>query len=128
MEAGISVVDNNKNKYINFLRNIFNNLKLLYIFPIVSLFISSSSFYVNDAKVSIVFLLIITFIIYVILDIKSLAIEWIGNNLDKLKDMDENNKLKVIKYINKFLWCDKLIYYGHFIMIIRLILIIFEIK
>lgn len=128
IEAGISVVDNNKNKYINFLRNVFNNLKLLYIFPIISLFISSSSFYVSDAKVSLIFLLLFTFIVYIILEIKGLAIEWINNNLDKIKEVNEGNKLKIIRFINKFLWCDKLIYYGHFIMIIRLILIMFEIK
>lgn len=128
IEAGISVVDNNKNKYINFLRNIFNNLKLLYIFPIISLFISSSSFYVSDAKVSIVFLLIFTFIMYILLDIKGEAFSWINDNLEKIKEINKDNKEKVIRFINKTSWCDKLIYYGHFIMVIRLILIMFEFK
>ena len=128
IEAGVSVVDNNKNKYIIFLRNIFNNLKLLYFFPMISLFISSSSFYVSDAKVSIIFLLIFTFVIYILLEIKGQAFSWISDNLDKIKEIGNDNKEKIIKFINKILWCDKLIYYGHFIMIIRLILIMFEIK
>lgn len=128
IEAGVSIVDNNKNKYINFLRNIFNNLKLLYIFPIISLFINSLSFYVSDAKVGIVFLLIFTFVIYIILDIKGEAISWVSNNLDKIKEISKENINRINKFMNKILWCDKLIYYGHFIMIIRLILIIFEIK
>ena len=128
IEAAISVVDNNKNKYINILRSIFNNLKLLYLFPIISLFISSSSFYVSDAKVSIIFLLIFTFIIYVILDIKGQAVSWINDNIDKIKEINKDNKKKIVKFINKILWCDKLIYYVHFVIIIRLILIVFEIK
>ena len=116
------------NKFINFFRSIFNNLKLLYLFPIISLFISSSSFYVSDAKVSVVFLLIFTFIIYILLDIKAQAVSWINDNLDKIKEISKDNKSRIIKFINKILWCDKLIYYGHFVMIIRLILIMFEIK
>lgn len=128
IEAGISVVDDNKNKYINFLRNIFNNLKLLYIFPIISLFISSSSFYVSDAKLSLIFLLTFTFIIYIILEIKGLAVDWINNNVEKIKEINDENKIKIVKFVNIFLLCDKLIYFGHFVMLFRLILIMFGFK
>ena len=52
-EAGVSVIDNKKNKYIDILRLVFNNIKLLYVFPLVALVINNSSFNVSDAKISI---------------------------------------------------------------------------
>ena len=42
MEAGISIIDSNKNKYINFFSMMFSNLKILYIFPLLSSFASLS--------------------------------------------------------------------------------------
>ena len=128
MEAGISVIDDNKNKYINMFRKIFSNLKLLYVFPMISLFINNSSYYVSDAKVSIIFILIFLFITYILLDIKNQSCIWIDGNIKKIKNITENNRLKIVSFINKLLWCDKLILFGQLIMIVRLILIMFEIK
>ena len=62
IEAGLSVVDNRENKYINVFRGIFSNLKILYIFPLIGLFISNSSFNMSDAKVGVVFLLFLSVI------------------------------------------------------------------
>lgn len=128
MEAGVSVVDNKKNKYIDFIRILFSNLKVLYVFPIISLFISNSSFNVNDAKVSMFFLLLFAFISYVLLDIRGEASYFVSENLSKIKDISKDNRDKIIGFMNKLLFCDKVIYFGELIMIIRLVLIMFEIK
>ena len=128
MEAGISVVDNKKNKYIDIFRIIFSNLKILYIFSIIALFINSSSFYVSDAKVSIIFIVIFAFISYMLLDIRGQACYWVSENLKKIKDISKDNCLKIISFMNKLMLFDKLIYFGELIMIIRLVLIMLEVK
>lgn len=128
MEAGVSIVDNKKNKYIDFIRILFSNLKMLYVFSIVSLFISNSSFNVNDAKVSMFFLLVFAFISYVLLDIRGEASYFVSENLSKIKDISKDNRDNIISFMNKLLFCDKVIYFGELIMIIRLVLIMFEIK
>lgn len=128
MEAGISVVDNNKNKYIDIFRNIFSNLKILYIFPLISLFISNSSFNINDARASIIFIILFAFISYILMDIKEQACYWIVDNLKKIKDITKDNRIKIVNFINKLIICDKFIFFGEFIMIIRLVLIMLEIK
>ena len=128
MEAGVSIVDSNKNKYIDFLRILFSNLKLLYIFPIIALFVSNSSFNINDAKVGIFLLLIFSFISYIVLEIKGYACYFVNENLSKIKDISKENRNKIISFMNKLLFCDKIIYFGELIMIIRLVFIMFEIK
>ena len=128
MEAGVSVVDNNKNKYIDFIKIIFSNLKMLYIFPIITLFISNSSFNVNDAKISVIFVTIFAFIAYILLDIRGQASYWVSENLKKIKDINKDNQIKVISFMNKMVLCDKIIYFGELIMIIRFALIMLDIK
>lgn len=127
-EAGISVVDNNDNTYIKIFRNIFNNLKLLYIFPIISIVVSHSSFSINDAKVSIIIILLFAFIQYVLIDIKNNACYWVSNNIKKIKDISKDGRDKIIKFMNGLLMLDKIIYFGELIMVIRLVLILFEIE
>lgn len=127
-EAGISVVDNKKNKYIDILRLVFNNIKLLYVFPLVALFINNSSFNVSDAKISIFVGLILSFISYILIEIKSDGIYWVSNNLKKIKNINKNNRDRIIKFMNSLILFDKFIYFGELIMVIRLVLIILEIK
>jgi len=127
-EAGVSVVDNKKNKYINIFRVFFNNLKLLYIFPLLALFINNSSFSVNDAKVSIFIGVVLSFISYIIIDIKSAGVYWVSNNLKKIKNINKDNREKIISFMNKLILFDKFIYFGELIMVIRLVLIMLEIK
>ena len=127
-EAGISVVDNHKNKYINMFRTIFYNLKLLYIFPIIALIISNSSFNINDAKFSMIFVLLFVFISYMLIDIKNLGYYWVSNNIKKIKDISKEKRDKVLIFMNRLILLDKIIYFSELIMIIRFILILFEIN
>lgn len=127
-EAGISVVDNEKSKAIDIFRIIFNNLKLLYIFPLIALFINNSSFNVNDAKISIFIVVLLSFISYILLEIKNNSIYWISNNLKKIKNINKNNREKIIKFMNNLILLDKFIYFGELIIIIRLVFIMLEIN
>ena len=127
-EAGISVVDNKKNKYIDVFRVIFNNLKLLYIFPLIALFINNSSFSVNDAKVSIFIGLVLSFISYILIEIKNESIDWVSNNLKRIKNINKDNRNKIISFMNRLILFDKFIYFGELIMVIRLVLIMLEIN
>jgi len=128
IEAGISIIDSNKNKYIDICRKIFSNLKILYLFPILAIFINSVTYTISDSKVSIIFVVIITFITYMLIDIKSRANEWIKDNLRRIKDVSKDNLVKIIDFINKILWLDKFIFMGEFIMIIRFMMILLEVN
>ena len=128
MESGVSVVDNNKNKYVDVIRVVFSNLKMLYIFPIIALFISNSSFNVNDAKVSVIFMAIFAFISYILLDIRGQACYFVGENLKKIKDISKDNRVRIVNFMNKMVMFDKIIYFGELIMIIRFAFIMLGIK
>ena len=125
IEAGISVVDKNKNKYIEILKKIFSNLKILYIFPIIAVLISNSSFNFNDAKIGVVVVFLFVFLAYIVLEIKFQCIEWISNNLMKITSINKDNCVKIIKFINNLLFFDKLIYFGELIIIVRFVLLMF---
>ena len=126
IEAGISVVDDNHNKYIDIFRNLFSNLKILYIFPILALLINNLSFSINDAKVSIVLMFLFIFISYIVVDVKNTAHVWIIENFNKIKNINKDNSLKIFKFLNIVIWLDKFIFFGEFLIICRLILILFN--
>ena len=69
-----------------------------------------------------------TFITYILLDIRSQSSYFISENLEKIKDITKDNRLKIVSFIDKLLWCDKFILFGQFVMIIRLVLIMLEIR
>lgn len=127
MEAGLSVVDNNKNKYINVIRCIFSNLKILYIFPLIDLFISNSSFNVSDARISVIFMLVFAFISYILLEVKGYACEFVNKNIVKIKDIKKDDRLKIVNFMNRLLLCDKIIYFGELLMVVRMVFLMFDI-
>ena len=128
IEAGISVIDNQKNMFIDLLGRIFSNLKFLYIFPVAALLINNLSFNVSDAKVGIAFMVLFSFLAYVVVDIKSQASVWINDNLSKIKDIINDNFFKIISFINGIILLDKFIFLGEFVMIIRFVLILLGIN
>lgn len=127
IEAGISIVDNKKNKYIDLFRKIFNNLKMLYIFPIIAILINNVTYTISDAKVSIIFIILFSVISYILIDIKNEAGIWISDNISRIKDISKENKDKIKNFINKLVLLDKFILIGEFIMIIRFVGILLEI-
>ena len=128
MSAGMSVVHNRKNKYIDLFSKVFSNLKVLYIFPLISIFINYITYTISDSKVSIFFLFLFNFISYILMVIKEDAVDVINDNIKKIKDISKNNSVKIIIFLNKMIWLDKLILFGELLMILRCILILFEIN
>lgn len=116
MEAGISAIDNKKNKYINIFRKIISNLKYLYILQIIAIGINSITYNIGDARIGIILLIIFSIISYMLIDIKSNASLWIASNIRKIKNIDVS---KIMKFINNIILFDKLIFLGELIMIIR---------
>lgn len=127
MEAGISIVDNNKNKYINLFRVVFSNLKILYVLPLIGLFISNSSFNVSDARISVIFMLVFAFISYILLEVKGYACEFVNKNIVKIRDISKDNEFKIINFMDKLLFCDKIIYFGELLMVVRMVFMMFDI-
>lgn len=128
ISAGISIVHNKKNKYIDLFRKIISNIKILYILPLVAILINYVTFNTSDSKVSIIFLILFSIISYILINIKSEVVVWISDNIIKIKDISKSNSIKIINYLNKMLWLDKFIFLGEFLMIIRCVLILLEIN
>lgn len=128
IEAGISVIDSDKNKYIDLFRNIFSNLKILYIFPIIAIFINHATYNISDAKVSMLFIIIFSVITYMFIDIKNQAYSWINDNIEKIKEINKDNRIKIFNFISKLIFVDKIIFFGELVMIIRMVAILLEIN
>ena len=121
MEAGISAIDNKHNKYINFFRKIISNLKCLYILPVLAIIINLVSYNVSDVKVSLFFLAIIIIVNYILIDIKSNAYMWLSKNIKRIRNIDSE---RILRFVNNVLLCDKIIFIGELVMIIRFVQIL----
>ena len=117
MEAGISVIHNNKNKFILFMEKIVSNLKYLYILPVIAIIFNYISSGIVDAKIGIFLLIIFSIISYLLINIKTEAVMWIDS---KLKDKN----LKIIKFLNTVILFDKFIFIGELLMIIKFVAVI----
>ena len=109
-------------------RTIFNNLKLLYIFPVIAVIINYSSYNINDAKISMIIILLFAFIEYILIDIKNNACYWVSNNIKKIKNISKDCRDEIIKFMNRLILLDKIIYFGEILMVVRFVMILFEIK
>ena len=125
IEAGISILDDGKNKFINLFRNIFNNLKILYIFPILALCINCVTYTISDAKVSMLVVGLFLLILYILVDIKNKVYIWISTNISKINSINKQNSISIINFINKLFLFDKLILFSMFLMILRFIIMLF---
>lgn len=124
MEAGISIVDNNKNKFILFMKKIVSNLKYLYILPIVIVIFNNISLGVVDTKVVLFLLVIFSIITYMLVGVKSEGVLLINSKLEKNKDINKEEKIRISSFLNKIILLDKFIFIGELVMIIRFIAII----
>lgn len=91
IEAGILKVDKTKNKWIELFRNIFSNMKIIYLFSIIALFISNSS-YSKDTSITSIFIILICYLFnYIFICIKKDAYYWINDNIKNVNDIDKQN-------------------------------------
>ena len=124
LEAGISVVDKHKNKYLNIFKIVFSNIKWLYIFPIVVSIINMMTYTVGDVKLGIILVVISTVISYMFIAILSEAFNWIVDNIKKIKVISKDNRDKVINYINNIIGLNKLMFLGELLVIIRMVAVL----
>lgn len=126
IQAGISVDDNNKNKFINGCRKIIPSLRLLDLLGLISLIVNYISVNVNDAKIGIVIMGIIMIIHYLYFGILCNSLEFINKNIKKIKDINKDNKEKIINFINKYMLCHKIQVIAEVLIVIRFVMIILD--
>ena len=124
LEAGTSGIDDYKNKTINFFRGVLPNLKLLYVLPILAIVINNATYEVSDAKVSLAIIAIFSFVEYLLIGIKGNAITWIDDNIKKVKEINKDNRGKILSFINNVILLDKVIFISELLIIIRCVMII----
>lgn len=122
LEAGISATNN---KYLGILSKILSNLKKLYVLPIIMVIVGSGTYNLGDARIAMPLVIICALASYIMIDIKNEAYLWLDKHINKKLKID---KVSVLKYINKIIMIDKLIFFGELIMIIRFVAIILGIN
>lgn len=128
MEAGISVIDNNKNREINFFRRFFSNLKWLYVIPLVVIFIISEINTTEDGVILEFLIFISIYFMYMFINIKNKAYNWIVMNIDRIKQINKKDQMKVINFINKMMLCDKFIFWGELVGFLKVVMILLNLK
>lgn len=128
MEAGISVIDNNKNREINFFRRFFSNLKWLYVIPLVVIFIISEINTTEDGVILGFLIFISIYFMYMFINIKNKAYNWIVMNIDRIKQINKKDQMKVINFINKMMLCDKFIFWGELVGFLKVVMILLNLK
>lgn len=127
MEAGISIVDNKKNKFISFASVILSNLKYLYILPICAIFLNSTFTSLIDAKIGLCILVIFSVISYIFINIKTDSVSVIGNKLNRIKLVNRDERIMINNFLDKVILFDKFIFIGELIMIIRFLAVMLSI-
>lgn len=128
VEAGISVIDDGKNKIINFFKIFFSNIKMVYLFSLVAIVVNIVSSTSTDAKVSLVIMTILIIFIYLYISILNDSYNWIYQNINKIKLLNKKNNLKVMQYINYIIIINKGIFLGELLIVIRMVAIILDFK
>ena len=128
IEAGISVIDDGKNKIINFFKIFFSNIKMVYLFSLVAIVVNIVSSTSTDAKVSLVIMTILIIFIYLYISILNASYNWIYQNINKIKLLNKKNNLKVMQYINYIIIINKGIFLGELLIVIRMVAIILDFK
>ena len=128
LEAGISGIDKEKNKYINFLKKIFTNLKIIYLFPLVALFFNNIAYTIPDAKLCIIITIICSAFTYIYVSILTEATNWVNDNIKKVKSITKENSQKIINYQNSIIKLNNLTFIGELVIIIRMVSIIMSLK
>ena len=128
IEAGISIMDDNKNKFIDLLRKFVSNLKILYIFPLIALVMNSIFYSVSDAQIGLIVVILFSFISFKLIDIKTQVYNWLVDNLKSISDINRDNKIKVLDFINKIIWLDKLIFVSETLVVIKFVIVMLGIN
>lgn len=126
IEAGIAILDNSHNKFIDMFRKVISNLKVIYVIPLISVLINSVTYNISDAKTSVVIVFLFSIIIWMFVDIRVQSVNLIVDNIKKIKEVSGNSSKKIISFMNNILFLDKCIFLGQLLIIIRCIAIILK--
>lgn len=124
MEAGLSVIDNNKNKFMYYIKYLFNNLVLLYILPVLAIVISLLTYNYIDLNINIIIMVLLLIIMYMLIDVRTMSFMWIKDNIKKVKILSRKNIIDINDYINRLLISDKLIFIGELGLLLRFFVIL----
>ena len=126
MEAGISIVDNHKNKFISFISKIRPNLKFLYILPAIAVLFNSVAA-IDDAKLGLIITFIFIIISYMLINVKMEALNLIGNKLSNSKILNKEDNVSVMKFLNRIILFDKFIFIGELVMVVRFVAVMLKV-
>lgn len=118
LSASISVIDKNKNQYLTLIKKVVNNLKLIYLFPLITIIIPYITYTKLDAQFGLIIILLSTIILYIQNNILSESFIWINSNIKKIKSLTKDNRKKVLNYLQKIINLNKYIFLGELVMII----------
>ena len=121
IKTGSFISDNKGNKFIELCRKIIPSLKILYILPIVSVFISCSTYSINDSKLSMFIILLFVILHFSIINLKKETQDLILEQKIELKN-------KIMSFVKLLISLDYLILVGYILMMFRFVMIIFNIN
>lgn len=121
IETGSFISDSKGNKFIELCRKIIPSLKILYILPIVSVFISCSTYSINDSKLSMFIILLFVILHFSIINLKKETQDLILEQKIELKN-------KIMSFVKLLISLDYLILFGYILMMFRFVMIIFNIN
>ena len=124
IEAGNSILKNKNNKFINIIGKLVSNLKLLYLLPIILLVINNSFYSVIDSGIGIFVVVLFILVSYNFIDIKTNIYNWLCDDLVKIKDINKDNRNKIMSFINIVLFLDKIIFVSETLVIIKFVMIL----
>lgn len=127
-EVATSVIHDKKNKFINIVSKIFNNLKILAIFPILVVVINLFTYGKVDSEFGILITGLSLIIMYFLIDLRINGFNFISNKINKLKEITKEGKKIIQNEFSKIIFIDKMIFFGELIILVRYVLILFEIS
>ena len=65
---------------------------------------------------------------YMFINIKNRAYNWIVMNIDRIKQINKKDQMKVINFINKMMLCDKFIFWGELVGFLKVVMILLNLK
>ena len=124
IEAGISIQDNDKNKFINISSKIIPTLKLFELIGIIILIINEVSSTVSDSKIGIAMMILILILEYFYIDILTGSYNFCFDRINRIKGIKNEDKNRIIKFINNKILVNRIQFISGIIIIIRFVAII----
>lgn len=123
IQSGISTC---KGTFIDYFKKIFASLKVIELFGFISIILNHISTSVGDAKIGIFVVGIIILIRYFYMDILCDSYNFVMLKIKKIKEIDKINKEKILSFIDKVILCNRVLFIGELIILIRFVMILLK--